>query len=335
MSDKSPSLTVLIPTFNRAAVLRETLDALLRVERTGLDCRIVVIDNNSTDDTAGVVRSFQERLPLQLLRETRPGKNCALNKALRECALAEIVVFTDDDVTPARDWFRQITAATSRWPDTSVFGGRLEVVWPNNQQPEWAVTDWVQTFGYCKHHYAEAETFYRPPDCPYGGNYWVRRSVFQKVPHFNVSIGPKPKDRIMGSETSFLMDVHRAGLKMMYCPTAVVQHRIQEKECKIPALRRRGFTFGRGQVRLHGWHRSKLYARSKTLWTLTLMADYCYTAIRFLFGWVLPDSRRNCEITVGCMIRFGQLSETRRLAWASFRSGGKDAASQAPDPRVA
>jgi glycosyltransferase involved in cell wall biosynthesis len=320
MTEIRPGITLLIPTFNRAPVLRETLDAITRVERSRIDCDIVVIDNNCSDDTATIVRTFRDRLPLKIVHEARPGKNCALNKALRECALREIVVFADDDVTPHPTWFDAIIASTLKWPDVAVFGGKVEITWPNNQQPVWAEAEWIRIFGFSLHHYATTETFYRFPACPFGPNYWVRRSVFQKVPRFDDSIGPRPNDRIMGSETSFLMEIHRAGLQILYCPAAIVQHRVLDKECQILALRRRGFTFGRGQVRLHGRHRHGLYARSKMLWALALIADHALAALRFLVGVLHPNPKRNCEITVRCMIRFGQIHETRRLAKKNVRS---------------
>src|SRR5205807_8210690 len=108
MAENTLGITVLIATFNRASVLSGTLQALTRVERTGIDCSIVIIDNNSSDNTAEVVKEFETRLPITYLREPSPGKSCALNKALRECMLKEIVVFAVDDVTPAQNLFQLI-----------------------------------------------------------------------------------------------------------------------------------------------------------------------------------------------------------------------------------
>ena len=107
MAENTLGITVLIPTYNRARVLGETLEALTRVDRNGIDCSIVVIDNNSTDNTHEIAAEYAAKLPLSYLKETRPGKNCALNKALRECELKDIVVFTDDDVTPTQNWLQE------------------------------------------------------------------------------------------------------------------------------------------------------------------------------------------------------------------------------------
>lgn len=70
------------------------------------------------------------------------------------------------------------------------------------------------------------------------------------------------------------MELQRHGFQMLYYPAACVQHRVIRRQCRLPALRRRAYTFGRGQVRLHGWHRRNLYSKNKTLWTITLAADY-------------------------------------------------------------
>ncbi len=310
MADHTPGITVLIPTFNRAKVLSETLEALIRVDRTGIDCSIVVIDNNSSDNTAEVVKEYGTQLPLSYLRETRPGKNCALNKALRECVLKDIVVFTDDDVAPVRNWFQEIVASVRKWPEIAVFGGKVELVWPDDKQPQWAMPEWIMAFGFPRHHYPDGEAFYKAPVCPFGPNYWVRKIVFQKVPFFDETLGPKPKNRIQGDETSFLMNLQGHGFPILHCPKAEVYHRILPEGCTIPWLRHRAYTHGRGQVRLHGLHRQNIYHKNKILWCMLLVADELYTVLRFVAGFALTDTRRNCEATVSAMMRFGQLHET-------------------------
>jgi glycosyltransferase involved in cell wall biosynthesis len=324
MADDTPGITVLIATYNRAAVLSETLQALTRVERTGIDCSIVIVDNNSRDNTAEIVKEYGTRLPLSYLRESRPGKNCALNKALRECALKDIVVFTDDDVTPARNWLQEIFCSVNKWPGIGAFGGKVEVAWPDNKQPEWAMRDWMMGFGFTRHHYADGEAFYKPPACPFGPNYWVRKVVFQKVPFFDETIGPRPTNRIMGSETSFLMDLQQHGFPILYYPGAEVHHRILREACTVPWLRRRAYTYGRGRIRAYGWHRRSIYLKSRILWGVALVADEFYAALRFLTGFFLRDSRRNCERTVSAMIMFGQLHETLNEVLKRFKPNGRN-----------
>jgi glycosyltransferase involved in cell wall biosynthesis len=310
MAENTLGITVLIPTYNRAKVLGETLEALTRIDRDGIDCGIVVIDNNSSDNTHEIAAEYAAKLPLSYLKEVRPGKNCALNKALRECELKDIVVFTDDDVTPTKHWLQEIVSSVRKWPDIAVFGGKVEVVWPDNKQPEWATPEWIMAFGFPRHHYAEGEAFYKAPDCPFGPNYWVRKTVFQKVPFFDETLGPKPKNRIQGDETAFVMNLREYGFEILYYPGAEVYHRILREGCTIPWLRRRAYTHGRGHVRLHGLHRRNIYAKSKVFWCTVLVADELYAMVRLLGGFILIDSKRNCEATVSAMMRFGEIHET-------------------------
>lgn len=304
-------VSLLIPTYNRADVLGETLDALAWVQTHGLDWEVVIIDNNSIDATYDVVAGYRQRLPITYLKEVRPGKNCALNRALREKKLRDLVVFADDDITPASDWLTEIVASALRWPAISVFGGRIRVRWPGGSEPAWATSPWVKSFGFSWHEYAgDREVFYEPPACPLGPNFWVRRAVFDRVPFFDESIGPRPHHRVMGSETSFLMELQRLGFKILYCPRAQVEHRIDRRECSVARLRRRGYGFGRGQVRLFGLHRAHIYRKSKLVWSLMMGADCAYTAIGLGRGLLRTDSTRRCEMTVTAMIRFGQIFET-------------------------
>ena len=74
-TDTPPKVTILIPTYNRATELRRTLEGLAKADRGGIHFEIVVIDNNSDDDTRRVVESFSSELPIEYLFEPTPGKN--------------------------------------------------------------------------------------------------------------------------------------------------------------------------------------------------------------------------------------------------------------------
>ena len=91
-SKNNLDISVLIATYNRAEILRQTLQSMTKLNRDGLSVEFVVVDNNSTDHTKEVIKSFTDRLPIRYLFEPRPGKNCALNKALNEVSFGEISV---------------------------------------------------------------------------------------------------------------------------------------------------------------------------------------------------------------------------------------------------
>src|SRR5687767_3303766 len=110
--------SVLICTYNRASLLRETLESLAGV-KSARAWEVVIVDNNSTDDTRTVVEEMAVTFPAPLLYvfEPRQGKSHALNTGLDVCR-GQVIVFTDDDVHVAPAWADAACAslAGQRWP---------------------------------------------------------------------------------------------------------------------------------------------------------------------------------------------------------------------------
>src|SRR5215471_339532 len=122
--------SVIIATYNRARLLRQTLDSLrAQVLAAHLDWEIVVVDNNSNDETRRVVESFarQDGVQIRYLFERRQGKSFALNTAL-PISRGEILAFTDDDITPRQDWL-QTTLGAIRSGELDGIGGKVLPRW--------------------------------------------------------------------------------------------------------------------------------------------------------------------------------------------------------------
>src|SRR4051812_38683398 len=118
------AVTILICTYNRAGLLRETLAALQSMSMPA-DCavEILIVDNNSTDDTPHVVSESAGVGPMRVvyLRETRQGKSFALNRGL-EHARGDILALTDDDVLPSAHWLERIVEDFRARDVSFVFG---------------------------------------------------------------------------------------------------------------------------------------------------------------------------------------------------------------------
>jgi len=308
-------LSILIATYNRAETLRETLEVMAQLDCTGLCPQFVIIDNNSSDHTRQIVARFSERLPVRYLFEPRPGKNRALNRALDDVPLGEIVVFTDDDVSPRRDWLQAIAAACRRWPDEKVFGGRIDVIWPDEEPPEWARSSWIHHFAFGAHDYGQEECFYRAGDYPFGGNFWVRREVFAGGRRYDETIGPHPDPKTMGSETSFLRGLVADGYRIVYCPDAVVGHRVHKDMLAPGAVRRRAYRLGRGGPHRHGLSRADLLERQPALWYLLRSASLARSIGRYLAGVMTRSERRRLERSVVALEGIAYNIESMRLGW--------------------
>ena len=107
---KMPLITVAICTFNRAAVLRRTLEHMRAMEvPSPFEWELLVVDNKSTDNTPQVLNEMAGRLPVRMLRELKTGQSYARNLILRE-ARGQWIVWTDDDALVDARWLATIMA---------------------------------------------------------------------------------------------------------------------------------------------------------------------------------------------------------------------------------
>jgi glycosyltransferase involved in cell wall biosynthesis len=322
----SVELTILMPTRNRANVLRTTLEAMCRVRRDGLSVELVVVDNGSTDGTADVLREFESRLPLKALREPTAGKCRALNRALHELELGDIVVFTDDDVTPDESWLEAIVSVCERWPKHSVFGGRVDVEWPSGvPAPSWAKHKGIQQMAFAAHHIGEREGEYPPELEPFGPNYWVRRHVLAGV-QFLESIGPHPTRRTLSDETHFLRQLRRRGLAPVYSRSARVRHRIEPERATKEAVYRRAFQYGLGMVHTQGMPEESLRRRSRAAWQLRLASNVGVGALAVLGAALEPDENRRFARLVSGLVTLAKNVEALRSTIRGSWSGASEPA---------
>jgi glycosyltransferase involved in cell wall biosynthesis len=239
-------VTVLFATANRADLLGETLGHLERLDTLDLTWQLIVVDNGSKDTTTEVLSRATARLPLIALHEPAPGKNRALNLGLPH-AKGDLVVFTDDDVVPHRDWLRELVGASRRWPAHDIFAGRITPRFPS-ETPRWVRE---HPFGEAAYARFDLDHGEGPTDkLPFGPNFAVRgRVVAQHA--YSETIGPRAgQNYSMGSETEYLLRLQRAGHGIVYVPSAQVEHVIQQSQTTPDWLLGRSFRLGRGLTRL-------------------------------------------------------------------------------------
>jgi glycosyltransferase involved in cell wall biosynthesis len=321
-------LTVVIPTFNRASILRETLEAMCQVRTGNLSVSFVVVDNASTDDTPEVLRQFAQRLPLTLLHEPTPGKCNALNLALRAAPLGEIVVFTDDDGTPDAAWFEEIAATCRRWPSHSVFGGRIDPAFPSSvSKPFWSADKRIQAIAFTAHHISDREGPYPDMFEPFGPNFWVRRSALAGF-EFRGDLGPHPTRRTLCDESEFLRRMRRQGHTPVYTPNARMVHRVQSERMTELALYRRGYQHGRGTLHLGCMPEPNLLKKSRAAWHLRIVSNVGVSAWQMLGAALEPEENVRVTKLFAKALTLGKNIEA--LCWSAKSALGRGPESYSP-----
>jgi glycosyltransferase involved in cell wall biosynthesis len=115
MSKETPKISVIIPTYNRAHVLKRAIDSVLN--QTFSDFEIIVVDDGSTDDTQKLLKQYDDKLKV-ITTENR-GVSAARNIAIKDAKGKYIAGLDSDDYWHKRKLERQIEALESR-PDIKI-----------------------------------------------------------------------------------------------------------------------------------------------------------------------------------------------------------------------
>ena len=117
-------ITIVIPVYNRAALVERTLRSVR--EQSVRPLRLILVDNGSTDDSLAVCRRFQQEnrcagFRIDIYEEPTPGANAARNRGL-QAVESEWVLFLDSDDELVPEALSCIRAAVSRHPQAELVG---------------------------------------------------------------------------------------------------------------------------------------------------------------------------------------------------------------------
>lgn len=116
-------------TYNRSSVLGMALDSLVTQDAGGLSYEIVIVDNNSTDDTRQVVESYIQRdSHFRYVFEKRQGLAYGRNAGIA-AAQSDFIAFCDDDIVVPPDWVRKLHESLVKFQEADFVGGKVLPLW--------------------------------------------------------------------------------------------------------------------------------------------------------------------------------------------------------------
>ena len=119
----NPAVSVIIPTCNRVALLREALDSV--AAQTFRDYETIVVDDGSTEDLSGLVKSH--RVGPRLIRQTRGGPASARNRGVA-AAGGKYLAFLDSDDLWLPTKLEKFVAALEAHPEIHLYYGPMQPV---------------------------------------------------------------------------------------------------------------------------------------------------------------------------------------------------------------
>lgn len=126
-----PQASIVVPAFNVASTIAETLHSL--VTQTLSDIEIIIVDDGSTDATSEVVAPFLQDTRLRYVRQANRGLAGARNRGIEE-ATAEIIGFCDADDLWHSDKIRRHVAHFAANPGLGLSFAGSELINENSER---------------------------------------------------------------------------------------------------------------------------------------------------------------------------------------------------------
>jgi glycosyltransferase involved in cell wall biosynthesis len=245
-------ITVILCTYNRCQSLSNALESVAAtIFSDSVEWEVLVVDNNSKDQTREVVADFCRRYPgrFRYLFEERQGKSHALNAGVR-ASQGDILAFMDDDVTVEPRWLQNLTTPLDNSEWTGV-GGRI--LPPSMfSAPSWLAMEGRYSLVGTLALFNLGNNGCELDRAPFGTNMAFHKKMFERYGGFRTDMGPSPGSEIRNEDTEFGRRLIAQGHRLWYEPSAVVYHAVSTERLTKRYFLAFWFDHGRASVREWG-----------------------------------------------------------------------------------
>ncbi len=223
MSSELPFVSVIIPTHNRSALLRQTVETFLAQDYPEEKWELILVDNASTDDTWQVITEIVSgtRGTVRGLSEPRQGAHFARNSGA-VISQGEILYFTDDDMLAERDLLSRIVEGFAADEKVASVTGKVLPRW-DTEPPVWVLE-------LCRNQLlslidlGEATIISDEDPGVFSCHQAVKRDVFMRAGGFNPDTNA---EMFTGdNETGLNIKIRKLGYKFAYVGRSVTHHMI-------------------------------------------------------------------------------------------------------------
>lgn len=226
--------SIIVCTHNRADLLTDCVDSLLKQTINKNRFEIIIVDNNSTDDTEAVAKEFaKNNNSIVYLQEKNIGysapRNCGWNHAL-----GNIIAYIDDDEIAAPDWLESIEKAFQTEEKPDIVGG-IYLIKYDVTPPDW----FIESMGGTNKNRQKGILNQRKDCYLAGGNIAFRKEVLEKLNGFSNDFNMKNGFLMTGEDTDICQRAKNAGFQLYYDPDIKIYHRMNQNNYDIGIRRQK------------------------------------------------------------------------------------------------
>jgi glucosyl-dolichyl phosphate glucuronosyltransferase len=222
-------ISVIICTYNRCDRLKKSIESLLSQECDQVRYELIIVDNNSADQTKQMCQSILSLcdLPVRYIFEPQQGVSYARNAGIAQ-AKAPILAFSDDDVWVSKNWIASIKRAFDEHPEIAAIGGKVLPEW-QEKPPKWLTRKHWTPLALQDYGDASLRIDADNPLCLITANLALRREVFEHIGLFSPTL-QRVKNGIGSMEDHELhLRLWEADFQEMYVPYVIVNAVVQSE----------------------------------------------------------------------------------------------------------
>jgi len=241
-------LSIAICSYNRGNRLNKLI-SLLRKQSCPIPFDILIVNNNSTDNTAEILQKLSQEpgAKLRFVTETKQGIAHARNRAIEECINADYMFVMDDDELPTPGLLETAYHALE-FEQFDCVGGKVNVKFENNARPKW-LTDELLGF-LAETNYGEKPFTIKDDTTPiWTANIAYKMDIFRKNPDLRFDVRYNREGKAVGGGEDVMMFNAwlKRGYKLAYNPAMSVDHFVESWRLKQSYFYKLHFTSGKKQ----------------------------------------------------------------------------------------
>lgn len=275
--------SVIICTYNRDKYIYQALESLAIQSFPLSNFEVVVVDNNSTDQTRPQCEMFAHDYPAVKMRycfESQQGLSYARNRGIKE-SKGDYLLFFDDDATAFPEMLISYNAFFSQNPEVIAAGGAIHPYY-ETVQPKW-ISPFTLRLITGALLLSDYDRPCRAGEYPGGGNAAIKAEAFERYGDFNVALG-RNGDSLVGAEEKDLFDRFKsAGESFWFLPRAAIYHHIPGYKLEKPFFNRLTYSMGQSErIRTRDISTSSYYKRvvlEMVKWSASLVLWLYYLLI--------------------------------------------------------
>lgn len=243
-SDLPPyKISAVLCSYNRARFVIKAVESIFNQDFPRAEFEVIVVDNNSTDDTMEQLEAYAKEHPdynFRYVVEKNQGVSFARTRCVKE-AKGELVAFLDDDSMAQDNWLKTIAAYFDNHKNCYSVGGPI-VPYFLAEVPSW----------YSYYFFGLVGNFYLGDEVkrltgnkyPCGANMAFRHSIFDEIGFFNTEIGRSGTGLQAGEEKDIYLKILETGKEVYYLPQMVVKHAVEANKFDKNYVKRHSMGIG-------------------------------------------------------------------------------------------